>query len=114
MAVFVISFHAPRVGRDDDFCSYGKRKGEFQSTRPVWGATRARLRHIRHISDFNPRAPCGARQGLFTTKVAIYIFQSTRPVWGATGNDRMDEPLCEFQSTRPVWGATVYGGYESW
>ncbi len=35
----------------------------FQSTRPVWDATRScnpcRLRP----SDFNPRAPCGARPG---------------------------------------------------
>ena len=35
--------------------------------------------------DFNPRAPCGARQiGLALTRTSL-IFQSTRPVRGATG-----------------------------
>ena len=78
-----ISIHAPRVGRDKASSSIapevsyfnprapcGARlrrfwpwlgKSTFQSTRPVWGATRI--------------IP-------FTTRLAQ--FQSTRPVWGAT------------------------------
>ena len=79
-----ISIHAPRVGRDS-----GR-------------ATRTRTK-----SDFNPRAPCGARprcyHGIlqsvyisihaprvgrdncrFAHKISPFIFQSTRPVWGAT------------------------------
>ena len=56
-----ISIHAPRVGRD---CC-------------------ARMVAAAH-SDFNPRAPCGARQ--FDEEIAAtgIPFQSTRPVWGAT------------------------------
>ena len=34
----------------------------FQPTRPLRGATRARHAHRASESDFNPRAPCGARQ----------------------------------------------------
>ena len=55
----------------------------FQSTRPVWGATK---------SEQSIRRP--AR------------FQSTRPVWGATIKWLMQEHIEKFQSTRPVWGAT--------
>ena len=78
----------------------------FQSTRPVWGATLTARRwptdgkisiHAPRVgrdccarmvaaahSDFNPRAPCGARQ--FDEEIAAtgIPFQSTRPVWGAT------------------------------
>ena len=57
-----ISIHAPRVGRDpyavaDIACNY-----QFQSTRPVWGATRGRSPAGMAGYDFNPRAPCGARR----------------------------------------------------
>ena len=34
----------------------------FQSTRPVWGATKPLLLIDVKDKDFNPRAPCGARQ----------------------------------------------------
>ena len=36
---------------------------EFQSTRPVWGATNAAESRVHLKANFNPRAPCGARQG---------------------------------------------------
>ena len=35
---------------------------EFQSTLPVWGATRSFPRFVGRSSDFNPRSPCGERQ----------------------------------------------------
>ena len=80
---------------------------EFQSTRPMRGAT---LRHCHkkahslisihaphagrdlldnpylfHIqADFNPRAPCGARPAAVATPISTKIFQSTRPMRGAT------------------------------
>ena len=79
---------------------------EFQSTRPVWGATQSvrRKRSIR--KNFNPRAPCGARPVRFKTGLVMDVFQSTRPVWGATMTKDMSDPRYQFQSTRPVWGAT--------
>ena len=145
-----ISIHAPRVGRDhspqlhclarehfNPRAPCGARRHSrrrichsmsFQSTRPVWGATRRRERlfcaslisihaprvgrdlpgwrnaltgrisiHAPRVgrdgrgqvdsdgcSDFNPRAPCGARQYLMVLISQLYPFQSTRPVWGAT------------------------------
>ena len=80
-----ISIHAPRVGRDKlrravrrckaDFnprAPCGARRLlrirpswmrlQFQSTRPVWGATRCWPSISRVRVNFNPRAPCGARR----------------------------------------------------
>ena len=78
-----ISIHAPRVGRDSragtlmhiytafqstrpvwgaTIPNYWENTGrQFQSTRPVWGATICRICLSRVPSNFNPRAPCGAR-----------------------------------------------------
>ena len=78
----------------------------FQSTRPVWGATRrfaersialvvsihaprvgrdaGACYHTNRGACFNPRAPCGARQERGGHRAALIEFQSTRPVWGAT------------------------------
>ena len=124
----LISIHAPRVGRDlSTGCATtpsrnfnprapcgarppvtftGEANAQFQSTRPVWGATRPAVRPaqrspisihaprvgrdaawmvlIPHGQNFNPRAPCGARRGHGRETVRRVIFQSTRPVWGAT------------------------------
>ena len=60
------------------------------------------------LGNFNPRAPCGARQPPPTVWVILSIFQSTRPVWGATVTAHFSRVFLEFQSTRPVWGATLY------
>ena len=58
-------------------------------------------------SDFNPRAPCGARRVRRHCPIFGTAFQSTRPMRGATlfapvnGGKRK-----RFQSTRPMRGAT--------
>ena len=125
-----ISIHAPRVGRDDRRAAAAYKDTIFQSTRPVWGATVARLYtdstksisihaprvgrdssdngKVPTVNDFNPRAPCGARQMTVDRATAeACLFQSTRPVWGATAFDRLSRTDSgTFQSTRPVWGAT--------
>ena len=101
-----VSIHAPRAGRD---LKAGKRHGpascfnprapcgarpsqrttngsgrEFQSTRPVRGAT-LRLEVLASVSPcFNPRAPCGARLSDSFSVRYPGGFQSTRPVRGAT------------------------------
>ena len=78
-----ISIHAPRGGAAiGDLADLTTEA--FQSTRPVWGATARRGRCCRETSNFNPRAPCGARQRMISLSREICTFQSTRPVWGAT------------------------------
>ena len=79
-----ISTHAPLAGRDRLNLNVSTRSLEFQPTRPLRGATLATGRvvdiavfqptrplrgatitgqlHRAHRGDFNPRAPCGARQ----------------------------------------------------
>ena len=80
-----ISIHAPRVGRDSRPLMSLTMTLSFQSTRPVWGATRFVLQLCQ----------------------AVRQFQSTRPVWGATSGSEMLSAMLIFQSTRPVWGATT-------
>ncbi len=61
--VAAVSIHAPRAGRDAIFWMAPIRGSEFQSTRPVRGATGPPGRAPRPPSrGFNPRAPCGARR----------------------------------------------------
>ena len=82
--------------------------GEFQSTRPVWGATLWSQMMIWSCNNFNPRAPCGARRPFMFRPFFPIRFQSTRPVWGATYQYSACAVPCQvFQSTRPVWGATA-------
>ena len=83
--VILISIHAPRVGSDLSCMSVTPGSQKFQSTLPVWGATRALLSVTRAwIKDFNPRSPCGERHGWITETCSMAEFQSTLPVWGAT------------------------------
>ena len=124
-----ISIHAPRVGSDRcaqpipairaDFnprSPCGERRSywrlccawpEFQSTLPVWGATKgaAEMATAIRISIHAPRVGsdwlCNIRCAEST------IFQSTLPVWGATAAISSAGRFLIFQSTLPVWGATI-------
>ena len=80
---------------------------EFQSTRPVWGATHRRAVAVLRL-DISIHAPrMGRDSALRASSVAMSVFQSTRPVWGATPTGGGFGALQRFQSTRPVWGATA-------
>ena len=57
-----ISTHAPLAGRDRAACCGGRCEKIFQPTRPLRGATRAPAAPLICSRNFNPRAPCGARQ----------------------------------------------------
>ena len=57
----VISIHAPHTGRDFHTYSTGQGRPQFQSTRPIRGATNSVSGLMFTASDFNPRAPYGAR-----------------------------------------------------
>ena len=78
---------------------------KFQSTLPVWGATRC-ASNVSSLSYFNPRSPCGERQHRVDMLVKAMQFQSTLPVRGATISLRILFNLSLFQSTLPVRGAT--------
>ena len=151
-AFWLVSIHAPRVGRDVRDAARNARRTRFnprapcgarqtvgrgkvimqafQSTRPVWGATRpsshphdktdvsihaprvgrdnAKLILSRSPRCFNPRAPCGARQSVRLSGVQDCVFQSTRPVWGATHNARRTADLCVVSIHAPRVGRDVW------
>ena len=56
----------------------------FRSTRPLRGATIPAPSLSANRQDFNPRAPCGARQRGASVTIKPHQFQSTRPLRGAT------------------------------
>jgi len=58
----VISIHALRAERDSERPQPPTRRCAFQSTRSERSATVLHCRYRRNSSDFNPRAPSGARQ----------------------------------------------------
>ena len=79
-----ISIHAPRVGSDLGQGGQGSSPGEFQSTLPVWGATRliGAVPQGEQISIHAPRVGSDSSGPSFTSP--LEVFQSTLPVWGAT------------------------------
>ena len=56
-----ISIHAPHTGRDRGYICVANRGVEFQSTRPIRGATLKLVSWMEGKRYFNPRAPYGAR-----------------------------------------------------
>ena len=58
-----VSIHAPHAGRDRLRATQFEFLYSFQSTRPMRGATRTYASEQASVG-FNPRAPCGARQGI--------------------------------------------------
>ena len=102
-----ISIHAPRVGSDINNFHVRCGTNAFQSTLPVWGATR--MREIQaEIVKFQSTLPVwGATSIISPAGLDKLEFQSTLPVWGATGREvTKDYFRSGFQSTLPVWGAT--------
>ena len=104
-----ISIHAPHTGRDGVPTKWEPVDMPFQSTRPIRGATSititvvivfftisihaphtgrdepASMSPVPRFSDFNPRAPYGARLTAAILLTSADRFQSTRPIRGATG-----------------------------
>jgi len=102
-----VSIHAPRVGRDQPPAFLAQLAGEFQFTRPAWGATLTRRGGGCRVKGFNSRAPRGARHLGAATSDGRGLFQFTRPAWGATMRYEIVAQEQEFQFTRPAWGATA-------
>ena len=103
-----VSIHAPHAGRDPSACVIVVSLIVFQSTRPMRGATSAKVQSVSIFLGFNPRAPCGAR--LWRLSVGDYYsrFQSTRPMRGATACRRSHCPLLRSFNPRAPCGARLY------
>ena len=125
-----ISIRASRAGCDQAAATKKGFMSEFQSTRPVWGATRSPMWRSCSSRYFNPRAPCGARRVprpacLCSHQISIHaprVGRDLQPVVfpleeliisihaPRVGRDVLARHGIaaekQFQSTRPVWGAT--------
>ena len=85
----MISIHAPRAGRD--------------------GRT---IFSIRPYTNFNPRAPCGARRSRARARTTSRLFQSTRPVRGATGVEAHELVCAGISIHAPRAGRDCAGGFD--
>ena len=81
--VIGISTHVPHAGHD---CHY-------------------RFRYV-HGNNFNSRAPCGARLGLYNKSLTSQPFQLTCPMRGTTRAGRVSGSPLAFQLTCPMRGTT--------
>ena len=131
---FRISIHAPHTGRDladmrtapkgtyefqstrpirgatCALCHSSNPSSAFQSTRPIRGATHPFSGHLPSRNNFNPRAPYGARhltpaEGFCRSCISIHAPHTGRDVTTV----RQSSKAGIFQSTRPIRGATAGG-----
>ena len=82
VCIEVISIHAPHTGRDTPRTFSAFIPALFQSTRPIRGATAQSIITTSAPTNFNPRAPYGARLGLKPCKI-ICIYFNPRAPYGA-------------------------------
>ena len=132
-AVFLISIHSPRMGRDGWRWDGPTTASGFQSTLPAWGETGTSRRAQEIKSYFNPLSPHGERPrpqpggpkpgnfnplsphgerpypSLFPQSAEPISIHSPR-MGRDRPNDRQREALKEFQSTLPAWGETITAG----
>ena len=101
-----ISTHAPLAGRDSTPASWATSSTDFNPRAPC-GARPIRPLPRRHRRNFNPRAPCGARRLRRDLDLRQPVFQPTRPLRGATGRELREPRRKRFQPTRPLRGATA-------
>ena len=125
----VVSIHAPRAGRDRISTAAARRRRSFNPRAPC-GARPGNANIVGALREFQSTRPVrGATQAYSRCLIDRIKFQSTRPVRGATCRDRgvalfsnvsIHAPragrdperaktrlrIYSFQSTRPVRGAT--------
>ena len=102
-----ISIHAPRMGRDDDVNVHGVSFSNFNPRAPCGARPPMRSVLFFGMVNFNPRAPCGARRRKRLPQCELRVISIHAPHAGRDYYARGDiMPVAEFQSTRPMRGAT--------
>ena len=121
-----ISIHAPRVGRDNIAEHTRKINQRFQSTRPGWGETQAkypqsqfyqisihaprvgrdvrRSRSNQRLTNFNPRAPCGARRHTLPCPPCGCYFNPRAPCGARRGHIALCEVFVDISIHAPRVG----------
>ena len=75
--------------------------GEFQSTRPLRGATAKTSAKSCGYLDFNPRAPCGARPCHLAPVLSIRHFNPRAPCGARRGADKRGDADSNFNPRAP-------------
>ena len=101
-----ISIHAPHAGRDISARSARRRRWHFNPRAPCGARLRSRRGTTGHSEFQSTRPMRGATVCIRTTLEVRTLFQSTRPMRGATKSMRKVLLRIIFQSTRPMRGAT--------
>ena len=132
---FIISIHAPRAGRDiplilifydpkyfNPRAPCGARRSaafphvvshQFQSTRPVRGATGSCFRCGSGPSDFNPRAPCGARPTAPTLLLSRFYFNPRAPCGARLNETAQTAKVTDFNPRAPCGARRMAKGYRA-
>ena len=98
-----ISIHAPRVGSDSEFYELGVNCGDFNPRSPC-GERLCRSRHLAKVRVFQSTLPVwGATKGPEFC-IQIIEFQSTLPVWGATKTVRSSKAAAQNFNPRSPCG----------
>ena len=101
-----ISIHAPRAGRDIPFLALMVLLQNFNPRAPC-GARQIKFPLLPKATHFNPRAPCGARPSTRATLRRIGHFNPRAPCGARQVSGYAIGTKIIFQSTRPVRGATA-------
>ena len=108
----VISTHAPLAGRDGLGQTAFAPCRIFQPTRPLRGATASRQLLTRQRRYFNPRAPCGARQGGAANMARPISISTHAPLAGRDVEGRkLINPVTGISTHAPLAGRDWLGRY---
>ena len=90
------------------------RKGSNFNPRAPQGARRCLIRHCKRNKYFNPRAPQGARPRRQRGNILFLRFQSTRPARGATTVHEAQQPRHNNFNPRAPQGARLFWSASLW
>ena len=102
----IISIHAPHAGRDSPPKNWGQGKG-ISIHAPHAGRDKFSNTFPPVPTDFNPRAPCGARLDSARHTCRPYYFNPRAPCGARPVDSAFIRWMAIFQSTRPMRGATL-------
>ena len=107
VCIEVISIHAPHTGRDTPRTFSAFIPALFQSTRPIRGATAQSIITTSAPTNFNPRAPYGARPGRQDRMRHTQPHFNPRAPYGARLGLKPCKIICIYFNPRAPYGARL-------